>query len=329
MAMSQRRILNLAVIGVPPQEWSGRYAPALLRLEGRVRIAQVFDPLVIRAQTTAGELSARAAGGIRAALAAPQVSAVLLLDGGWQSSWMLHAAAAAGHPCFIGQQLLRSMPSWLPLQSLDQSESAEAGMVPECLLRYQPALLRLRELLATRLGPARQIHFWLDRARRQTGSELQLREVINWFTTGFEVGAAGVGIDRVSEVAGTRTATLSAATRTGHRLELQIALPREAAGGPAADPEPASEPFCHIRCAEGSVELMGGRQLTWESGGQSTSEQLAEDRSATAVALDLFARRAVGGLIPVPALTDLVRAQRLMDEIESAAGGPVPAQPRT
>jgi hypothetical protein len=318
--MSQRRILNLAVIGLPAQEWSGRYAPALLRLEGRVRIAQVFDPLPIRAQTTAGELSARAAGGIRVALAASQVNAALLLDTGWQSGWMLQAAAAAGHPTFVGRQLLCSLPSWLPLESFDQSGTAEAPMVPECLLRYQPALLRLRELMATRLGPARQVRFWLDRAHRQIDADLQLREVINWFSAGFEVGAAGVCVDNVADVDGGITANLSAAARSGNRLELQIALSGSAAEQSADAPAGSPEPFCEVRCAEGRVELIGGRQLTWEAGGHKTSEQLAEDRSATAVALDLFARRALGGLIPVPALADLTRAQHLADQIAPPPG---------
>jgi hypothetical protein len=327
--MSHRRILSLAIIGLPPQEWSGRYAPALLRLEGRVHVAQIFDPLPIRSQTTAGELSARAAGGIRAALGAKHVSAALLLCAGWQSDWMIAAAAAADRPCFVGQQMLRSLSSWLPLASVDQGGSAEAGMVPECLLRYQPALLRLRELMATRLGPARQVRFWLDRAHRQVDADLQLREVLNWFCTSFEVGAAGVHLDHVGDVDGRITATLSAGGRAGRRLELQIALAGETPTPPVETPAPAPDetrgesdaPFCQVCCVDGSVELIGGRHLVWEAGGPPISEQLAEDRSATAVALDLFARRAVGGLIPVPALADLTRAQRLADQIQTAAGG--------
>jgi hypothetical protein len=65
----------------------------------------------------------------------------------------------------------------------------------------------------------------------------------------------------------------------------------------------------HLHCERGQARLLGPTSIEWTVDGRPQSETLTTERSETEVLLDHFCRRAVGGLIPVPSLEDLMRAQ--------------------
>lgn len=55
--------------------------------------------------------------------------------------------------------------------------------------------------------------------------------------------------------------------------------------------------------------MLGPTTVEWTADGKQQSEELTAERTETEVLLDHFCRRAVGGLIPVPTLEDLMRAK--------------------
>jgi hypothetical protein len=64
--------------------------------------------------------------------------------------------------------------------------------------------------------------------------------------------------------------------------------------------------------------MTSDRTLHWTVDGQSQDEQLANDRAALDVMLDLFARRVLGGLIPIAGISDLRQTQQLVTLAEQA-----------
>src|SRR5262249_41049580 len=122
-------------------------------------------------------------------------------------------------------------------------------------------------------------------------------------------------------------------------LEVQIDFRRPAAGGQSAvacirlnrSTSRAAENGCGqlsltglnamVQCEKGTAWLEGVDQVVWESGGQQKSESVASDRPGVEVMLDQFARRAVGGLLPVPTLEDLFRAYRHVEAALASRSG--------
>jgi predicted dehydrogenase len=299
--MPRTSLVNLGILGVPA-DWDERYAEALAALASRVRLLAVYDSQPCRARLAARNLGGSVTFGVRALLEPRQLDAILYLNRNWQREWAADACFARGLPVFIGQQLLRDSADWE-----ESFDSVRTGIlaVPETLLRYNPVMLRLRELMATSLGPLRDVWFSLPRAQQVIDAGLSLREVLNWFWSACGASAVRSTVDP-EKLSLTSELRFLASLRSGadvvlvvQTVDLQVV--RE-----------AGAPFGVIQCERGSVELMGPRELRWIcDNGEATSERLHADRSATRVALDLFTRRVAGGLIPVPALPDLVKAQQL------------------
>ena len=66
-----------------------------------------------------------------------------------------------------------------------------------------------------------------------------------------------------------------------------------------------------VRCLRGEALLEPPDRITWEAAGVRETELLTGDRPDLDVMLDHFTRRVVGGLIPVPTLQDVQRAEIL------------------
>ncbi|HWL07982.1 MAG TPA: hypothetical protein VNQ76_06250, partial [Planctomicrobium sp.] len=73
---------------------------------------------------------------------------------------------------------------------------------------------------------------------------------------------------------------------------------------------------CQIRCLRGQVHLTSESALSWEQSepiGETSpqTESLQSDRTAEELMYNLFGRRLVGGLVPVPDISDLIRAHAI------------------
>jgi len=135
--------------------WETRHKPALSRLRDRFQVTAVYDQVMRRAEIEANQLGCAAAEGLVALIERPDVDVVYVLTPQWFGLHPIEIALAAGKPIYCA----------LPLSSEPEELESLAALVdrsgvpfmPEFARRFYPATLRLRELLATKLGLPRLI----------------------------------------------------------------------------------------------------------------------------------------------------------------------------
>jgi len=329
-------MLNVGLIGLGP-EWERRYRPALAKLQRRLRVRCVHTPVATHAEQAAAELQCQVAPGLMTLMERDDVAALLVLDTAWYSGVPANFACQVRKPAYLaGSQVPRTS---LTDQLLLRAAESGVTLMPELGHRYTPATSRLRELIATRLGRPLEmtvdVATPVDNARdgapplTVTSREL-LAMTIDWCVN--IVGTAPVSV-RVSSGAGSRPESNQGS------LEIQVEFRRPAAGGPAAvacirlnaasgpavtgaksDPS-VLELQARVQCLKGIAWLANPDQVKWESADEKKTESLTSDRPDVEVMLDLFTRRVVGGLIPVPTLEDLLRAHQLIESALAARSG--------
>jgi predicted dehydrogenase len=144
--------LGVGVIGLG-RLWEVRHKPAFARMADRFRVASVYDQVARRAEIEAAAFGAHAASAVVALVERPDVDAVFLLSPQWFGLHALEVAAASGKPVYCALPLA-SEPA--TIDRLDASlGSSQSVFMPEFARRFYPASIRLRELMATTLGPPR------------------------------------------------------------------------------------------------------------------------------------------------------------------------------
>lgn len=313
--MSSTRQLSLAVIG-PGPEWESVYLPALKQLGSRVRVSAISGTTAKPVTAAAAACQSQTSGSIRALLR-ERSDGVLLIDPGWWGWFPARLAVEAG------VSVLLTGPH-LPIgdearELLKRAESQSVLVMPELRLRYTPATLRLRELVATDLGSICQVDVCTV-SRGVPGTMRVLRELLDWCRSIVGSAPATIGCQRL-EASGrgaSHLITMTLPTREQQpeplqvRLQLSLECDENTANSgrvsAAADEWPIE---FSVRCKYGEARLEDAVHLRWRAGGQERVESLSTERTAAGVALDHFARRLAGGLIPVPGLADLVDAERL------------------
>ncbi len=146
--------LRVGVVGLG-RLWEVRYKPALARLRDRFEVVAVYDQVPRRAEIEAGQLGCRAVEGLSELVGLPEVDVVYLLTPQWFGLHPIAVAAAAGKPVYCAVPVSAEGED---LEALDRLVvSSGIPFMPEFARRFYPASARLRELLATRLGPPRQV----------------------------------------------------------------------------------------------------------------------------------------------------------------------------
>jgi len=146
--------LRVGVVGLG-RLWETRHKPSLARLKDRFRITAVYDQVYRRAQIEAAQLECAACEGLAALVERPDVDVIYLLSPQWFGLHPAHLACAAGKAIYCGLPLAGDQAE---LESLIQRvDETGIAFMPEFARRCYPATLRLKELLATSLGPPRLI----------------------------------------------------------------------------------------------------------------------------------------------------------------------------
>lgn len=153
--MGARHIrLRVGVIGLG-RLWETRHKPSLTRMADRFRVTAVYDQVFRRAEMEAAQLGCAACEGLSALVERPDVDVIYLLSRQWFGLHPLVLACGAGKPVYCALPLADDLAE---LESLVQLVDA-SGIVfmPEFARRCYPATLRLKELLATEMGPPRLV----------------------------------------------------------------------------------------------------------------------------------------------------------------------------
>jgi predicted dehydrogenase len=144
--------LRIGVIGLG-EVWQQRHAPALRMLADRFEVRAVCDQVAHRAQQAAAEFNAAAVDGYHVLTHREDLDAVLILSLQWHGPLPILSACDSGKAvyCAAGMELE------LEEADLVKQRVEEAGIafMAEFPRRHAPATLRLKELIATRLGAPR------------------------------------------------------------------------------------------------------------------------------------------------------------------------------
>src|SRR4029079_4574836 len=176
--------LRVGVVGLG-QAWESRHAPALRALGDRFEVRAVCDPVAHRAAEIAGRWPARTCDGFRALAGSTDIDAVLLLSARWYGALPILAACDAGKAIYCSAAL--DLETHQADEVRRRVRDAGVRFMAEFPCRLAPATLRLKELMATRLGLPRLL-FCNRRftSRRENGACLydtdmrQLSEMVDW-----------------------------------------------------------------------------------------------------------------------------------------------------
>ena len=141
--------LRIGVVGVGPA-WESRHLPALRALSDRFEVCAVCDPVQHRAEYVARQFDASVHDGFRVLINRTDIDAVLLLSARFYGATPIHAACEFGKAvyCAAAIELQDSEASELRRRV----EDSGIAFMAEFPCRLSPATLRLKELIATRLG---------------------------------------------------------------------------------------------------------------------------------------------------------------------------------
>ncbi len=141
--------LRIGVIGVGPA-WESRHLPALRALSDRFEVVAFCDPVQHRAEQAARPFNAAVHDGFRGLTSREEIDAVLLLSAAFYGAQPIHAACDAGKAVYCAAAIDLQDDEAASLRQ--RVEAAGIAFMAEFPCRLSPATLRLKELLATRLG---------------------------------------------------------------------------------------------------------------------------------------------------------------------------------
>lgn len=182
------------------------------------------------------------------------------------------------------------------------AEREHLEIFPELPLRWTPSTLRLRELVATQLGPIREIQLSAQSSQAETSRLLQQLDWVRMLlaTTDLTVSSSKQG---EIEVNFARPGGQTARCLLSRNNETSSATPED------------STCQAKVSCEAGQLEIISDVQIRWKSTAEWIDESHLGERSTTAVMLDLFGRRIAGGIVPVPDLVEVLKSQRLLQTV--------------
>jgi predicted dehydrogenase len=144
--------LRLGLIGLG-SAWEVRHRPALRALGDRFEVRAVCDQIALRAEQAAREWNAQPVDGFRALARRADVDALLLLAPQWYGCLPIMAACEAGKAVYCATTLDLDLAQAKQLR--EKVQQTGVAFMSEFPRRQSPATLRLKELIATRLGAPR------------------------------------------------------------------------------------------------------------------------------------------------------------------------------
>ncbi len=217
--MPRHSPIKLGVINLGT-DWHGPFEGAFVRLADRVRVTAVIDEIALRALQVAESLGARAMHGIRELVYDPDVSALMVFDPGWRRDWLLAVAAATAkplllvHPGRFSREALREVAL-----TADHRGLIAMPLVP---LRWTPVTIRLRELMATRLGPAHEARLDVGRLCHSLDCcGATPIEAFDWFRSLVTTSGCEIDLDDLPDDAST-CAPVLARVRSGRSGDVRV-----------------------------------------------------------------------------------------------------------
>lgn len=144
--------LRVGLVGLG-EAWETRHRPALLALRDRFDVRAICSEVGKRAEQAAEEFHATAVDGFRALTKREDIDAVLMLSPQWFGPLPILASCEAGKAVYCAAAL--DIDPEQAREIRKRVEQAGIAFMAEFPRRHAPATLRLKELIATRIGQPR------------------------------------------------------------------------------------------------------------------------------------------------------------------------------
>ena len=163
--------LRVGLVGLGDQ-WQKRHRPALMALADRFEVRAICSEVFERSRQIAAEFNAIPMDGFRAMMERDDIDAVLALSPEWYGPLPILAACEAGKAVYSSAALDVSQSQALEMR--ERIEKSGVAFMAELPRRHAPATIRLKELIATRLGPPRLL-FCHERKHKESQNNSRRR----------------------------------------------------------------------------------------------------------------------------------------------------------
>ena len=301
---TSRAKVSVALIGVGPI-WERHYRAAIEYLSAKLSVRAVCDSVQARAAAVADEFEATPVSCPWLLTQRQDCHAWLILDPGWFGTYPADLAVRNGRPALFANMFSSSIPGLIPI--LQRSLETGETLMPEFPRRCTPATNRLRELMATKLGSVRRIEVSVPLAATDSTAvahwlhheQADVIGLLDWCA--WLIGDTNPQVTFHATTAGAADARFDlnypsvTVCPEGARVTIRMHP-----GGDAIRH--------HIECDRGSATIDGPTQISWQTNEERAEETLSHERSPHEIILDQFCRRALGGLVPVPAAHNALQA---------------------
>jgi predicted dehydrogenase len=318
--------LRVGIVGLGGQ-WESRYLPALRSLADRFEVRGICEQVAHLAARAASAVNATAVDGFRTLAARDDIDAILYLADQWYGATPILAACEHGKAVYSAI----SLPFDAEEARLLRSRVEESGIafMAELPRRHAPATVRLKELIATRLGPPRMLfcHRRVPLAagpaaassRDEASEARDLMELVDWCRY-------VVGTDPTSVVAVRHADSPGSVTDDYQMLSLDFTRAGPPGDGPLAQiscgyympqeweeavgfrPPPGLQVVCHSGIA--FVDLPAS--LVWFDTAGRHQESLDSERPIGECMLLQFHRKVTSLLRPTSGLDDALAAMYIV-----------------
>lgn len=227
--------LRVGVVGIG-DAWDSRHRPALRALSDRFEVRAVTSEVSARSERAAREFNAVATDGFRTLVTRPDIDAVLALAPEWYGSLPIFAACDAGKAVFSAAELAADPAQARAIR--DRVVSSGIAFMAEFPRRQAPATLRLKELIATKLGKPRLLFCHMRTLFDPPSGRLKHRAVANSSTRHLmelvDWCRYVVGSDPSSVLGVRHQSNVDASEDDYQMLSLDFSAPGEFATGPLA-----------------------------------------------------------------------------------------------
>ena len=177
--------LRVGIVGLG-EHWESRHLPALRTLADRFEVRGICEQVAHRARRAAEQVGAAAVDGFRALTARDDIDAILYLGEQWFGAMPILAACDHGKAVYSAVSLPVDAAEAAALRG--RVEQSGIAFMAEFPRRHAAATVRLKELIATRLGRPRMLfcHRRVPHAKtapqpRDAGSiNRDLMELVDW-----------------------------------------------------------------------------------------------------------------------------------------------------
>ena len=318
--------IRVGIVGLGSQ-WETRYLPALRSLVDRFEVRAISEQVAHRAQRAAAELGVAAVDGYRALAARDDIDAILYLADQWYGAAPILAA------CDCGKAVYSAISFPFDPQEAEvlrrRVEESGIAFMAELPRRHAPATVRIKELIATRLGAPRMLFCHRrvplsvvhpNEPPRDRASEARdLMELIDWCSY-------VVGVEPTSVVAVRHAETPNAQTDDYQMMSLDFAPGAVPGNGPLAQiscgyymPRCWEEAVSfrppaalQVACENGIAFIDLPTSLVWFDSVGRHQESLESERPVGEHMLVQFHRKVTSLVRHVSGLDDTLQAMRVV-----------------